>query len=129
MTKKSQLIRGVTMNWLAMATSMLLGFFISPFVVHHLGDSSYGVWTVIVSIASYMQLLDLGLVLLRVVEHPGVQLVAPAVAAVLAERAFLTLVGPGDVSVGGDRDVGDHPGRAFGHCCVLLVATPSSPSP
>ena len=49
------------MNWLAMATSMLLGFFLSPFVVHHLGDSSYGVWTVVVSIASYMTLLDLGL--------------------------------------------------------------------
>ena len=61
MSKRIQLIRGVTMNWLALATSMLLGFFLSPFVVHHLGDASYGVWTVVVSIASYMGLLDLGL--------------------------------------------------------------------
>jgi hypothetical protein len=67
-------------------------------------------------------LVDLGPVLVGTVEHPGVQLVARAVIAVVAERAFLGLVEPSRVSVGRDRDVADHPARSCGHCSVLLAA-------
>ena len=65
-------------------------------------------------------LVDLGPVLLGSVEHPGVQLAARAVAAVVAERAFLGLVEPGRVPVGRDRDVADHPAHRFGHCSLIL---------
>jgi hypothetical protein len=68
-------------------------------------------------------LVELGPVLVGSVEHPGVQLVAPAVAAVVAERAFLGLVEPGRVPVGRDREVAGHPAHTFGHCSLLLVAT------
>lgn len=61
MDSKFKLVRGVAMNWIAMATGILVGFFLSPFVVHHLGNVAYGVWTIIVSLASYMGLLDLGM--------------------------------------------------------------------
>lgn len=61
MSSRFKLIRGVAMNWVAMATGILVGFFLSPFVVHHLGNVAYGVWTIIVSLASYMGLLDLGI--------------------------------------------------------------------
>jgi O-antigen/teichoic acid export membrane protein len=39
---------------------MLIAFFLSPFVVHHLGTSAYGLWILIMSITSYLGLLDLG---------------------------------------------------------------------
>ena len=52
------------------------------------------------------------------VEHPGVQPTAPAVAAVVAERAFLGLVEPGRVPVGGDGLVGDHLAVTCGHSAL-----------
>nr|WP_233506928.1 hypothetical protein [Jiangella anatolica] len=61
-------------------------------------------------------LLDLGLVLGPVGE-PGVQLVAPAVA---AEGTFLGLVEPGRLPVGRHRDVADDLARARRHRSGLL---------
>ncbi len=49
------------MNWLAFGFSSGVAFFLSPFVVHRLGNITYGVWTLVVSLISYMGLLDLGL--------------------------------------------------------------------
>jgi O-antigen/teichoic acid export membrane protein len=49
------------MNWLAIGFSSGVAFFLSPFVVHHLGNVAYGVWTLVISLISYMGLLDLGL--------------------------------------------------------------------
>jgi len=49
------------MNWLAFGFSSGVAFFLSPFVVHHLGNLTYGVWTLVVSLIAYMGLLDLGL--------------------------------------------------------------------
>jgi O-antigen/teichoic acid export membrane protein len=49
------------MNLLAFGFSSGVAFFLSPFVVHHLGNITYGVWTLVVSLISYMGLLDLGL--------------------------------------------------------------------
>jgi O-antigen/teichoic acid export membrane protein len=49
------------MNWLALSFSSGVAFFLSPFVVHHLGNVAYGVWTLVISLVSYMGLLDLGL--------------------------------------------------------------------
>jgi hypothetical protein len=60
----------------------------------------------------------LGPVLVGSVEHPGVQLAARAVGAVVAERAFLGLVEAGRVPVGGDGDVADRPAHSFGHIAL-----------
>lgn len=49
------------MNWAATAVSMVVPFFLIPFVVRHLGTGGYGVWILAVSAASYLGLLDLGL--------------------------------------------------------------------
>src|SRR5439155_6631706 len=38
----------------------IIAFFISPFVVRHLGDSAYGVWVLVGSLTGYLGLLDLG---------------------------------------------------------------------
>jgi O-antigen/teichoic acid export membrane protein len=44
-----------------MAASMAVAFFLSPFLVHRLGNVSYGVWILAMSSVSYFSLLDLGL--------------------------------------------------------------------
>ncbi len=39
---------------------LVVTFFLSPFVVHSLGDAMYGVWVLLISLTGYMGLLDLG---------------------------------------------------------------------
>ncbi len=51
----------VMMNWIAMAVGMVVPFFLTPFVVRHLGATAYGIWILAVSTVSYLNLLDLGL--------------------------------------------------------------------
>ena len=61
MPRARRIAQNVLSNWLALAVTTVVGFFLSPFVVHHLGNLTYGVWVIIVSLVSYMGLLDLGL--------------------------------------------------------------------
>src|SRR5712691_9476533 len=53
--------RSVALNWIALVVSIGVAFFLSPFVVHRLGNVAYGVWTLVNSMIAYMGLLDLGL--------------------------------------------------------------------
>src|SRR5262249_46730701 len=56
-----RIVRNVFSNWFSLLVSTVLGFFVSPFVVHRLGNLAYGVWILVASLTSYMNLLDLGL--------------------------------------------------------------------
>jgi O-antigen/teichoic acid export membrane protein len=47
-------------NWIGYGANLLVMFFLSPFVVHSLGDSTYGVWSLLVSLTGYMGLVELG---------------------------------------------------------------------
>ncbi len=60
MGTKRAIARNVAWNWAGMATQMLAGFVVMPFLVHRLGDSGYGLWTLIASLTGYFALLDLG---------------------------------------------------------------------
>jgi O-antigen/teichoic acid export membrane protein len=53
-------LRNVFSNWSAYAIAMGVNFFVSPFVVRHLGNAGYGVWTLLLSLTGYLGLLDLG---------------------------------------------------------------------
>ena len=61
MAGTKRLAINVLMNWAAMAVNMVVPFFLTPFVVRHLGSVGYGVWILAVSTVSYLNLLDLGL--------------------------------------------------------------------
>lgn len=61
MAGTKRLAINVVMNWAAMAVNMVVPFFLTPFVVRHLGSVGYGVWILAVSTVSYLNLLDLGL--------------------------------------------------------------------
>jgi len=61
MPRARRIAQNVLSNWFALAVTTLTGFFVSPYVVHHLGNLAYGVWVIIMSLTAYMNLLDLGL--------------------------------------------------------------------
>ena len=54
-------VRNVIANWAAFLIGTAITFVLSPFVVHHLGEVRYGLWTVTGSIVGYLGLLDLGI--------------------------------------------------------------------
>lgn len=56
-----RIARNVVFNWVALASTAVVGFFLSPYVVHHLGNVVYGVWVLVISLSSYMNLLDVGM--------------------------------------------------------------------
>jgi O-antigen/teichoic acid export membrane protein len=60
MNVKRIVARNAAWNWAGMATQMLAGLVIAPFLVHRLGDQTYGLWIVIASLTSYFGVLDLG---------------------------------------------------------------------
>jgi len=52
--------RNVLSNWGAYVLGAVVNFFLAPFVVHSLGDASYGIWVLLGSLVGYLGLLDLG---------------------------------------------------------------------
>ena len=61
MPRARRIVQNIFSNWFALAITTLVGFFLSPYVVHHLGNLTYGVWVLTLSFTAYMNLLDLGL--------------------------------------------------------------------
>jgi O-antigen/teichoic acid export membrane protein len=58
--RRSRVVRNVFSNWGSYVIAMGVNFFLSPYVVHHLGTTVYGVWMLILSLTGYLGLLDLG---------------------------------------------------------------------
>jgi len=53
--------RNVLANWATYFASGAVSFFLTPFIVRHLGNSVYGVWVLLVSMTGYLGFLDLGI--------------------------------------------------------------------
>lgn len=53
--------KSVLSNWMTYFLSGAVSFFLSPFIVRHLGNSAYGVWVLLVSMTGYLGFLDLGI--------------------------------------------------------------------
>jgi O-antigen/teichoic acid export membrane protein len=56
-----RLLVGAVTNWLAFAATLVVGFFLTPYVVRRLGDGPYGVWAFVESLIAYFTLFDLGI--------------------------------------------------------------------
>lgn len=52
--------RNAAANWLAFIFVAAVSFFLSPIIVRSLGNSAYGVWSLLVSVVGYLGLLDFG---------------------------------------------------------------------
>jgi O-antigen/teichoic acid export membrane protein len=60
-TSQSKLIfQNVTVNYVVTGTELLVGVFMLPFNVAHLGQSAYGLWILVASVTVYFSMFDLG---------------------------------------------------------------------
>src|SRR5207302_9243942 len=54
-------LKNVTSSWGGLAINIAVGFFLSPFILHHLGDEAYGLWVLIFSFTGYYGIFDFGI--------------------------------------------------------------------
>lgn len=59
--EKKQILKNVGSSWSALATNVMVGIFLSPFILHRLGDTAFGIWVLIFSVTGYYGLFDLGI--------------------------------------------------------------------
>lgn len=60
MSKKNLLFRGVGIGYLSMLTGMAYSFLSIPLALGYLGKQEYGLWTLVLSVTSYLNISDLG---------------------------------------------------------------------
>lgn len=58
---KKNIIVNIFSNWINFLVTILIAFFVSPIIVHSLGNDNYGIWILIVSITGYFTVLDFGI--------------------------------------------------------------------
>src|SRR6266576_1493159 len=59
--EKGQIIKNISSSWFSLGINIVTGIFLSPFILHHLGDTAFGVWVLIFSVTGYYGLFDLGI--------------------------------------------------------------------
>ena len=58
---KRQILKNVGSSWFSLGVNVLVGIFLSPYILHHLGDEAFGLWILIFSVTGYYGLFDLGI--------------------------------------------------------------------
>jgi len=61
MSRAHVYVRNLAANWVGYGANLLVMFFLTPFIVHSLGTAAYGLWTLMVSLAGYFGLADVGI--------------------------------------------------------------------
>ncbi|HEV3304914.1 MAG TPA: oligosaccharide flippase family protein [Candidatus Sulfotelmatobacter sp.] len=59
--EKNQIIKNVGSSWFSLGVNILVGIFLSPFILHHLGDTAFGIWVLIFSVTGYYGIFDFGI--------------------------------------------------------------------
>src|SRR5271170_1863087 len=58
---KLQIIKNVGSSWFALGVNVLVGIFLSPFILHRLGDAAFGIWVLIFSLTGFYGIFDFGI--------------------------------------------------------------------
>jgi O-antigen/teichoic acid export membrane protein len=61
MDLKVRALKNVASSWTGLAVNVAVGFFLSPFILHRLGDDAFGLWVLIFSLTGYYGLFDFGI--------------------------------------------------------------------
>jgi O-antigen/teichoic acid export membrane protein len=61
MSLRVQAVKNVSATWLGLLVHALTGFFLSPFILHKLGDEAFSLWVLVFALTGYFGLLDLGI--------------------------------------------------------------------
>jgi O-antigen/teichoic acid export membrane protein len=59
--EKVTILKNVGSSWFALGVHVLTGIFLSPYILHRLGDQAFGLWILIFSVTGYYGLFDLGI--------------------------------------------------------------------
>jgi O-antigen/teichoic acid export membrane protein len=59
--EKKQIFKNVGSSWFALGTNILVGIFLSPYILHKLGDAAFGIWVLIFSLTGYYGIFDFGI--------------------------------------------------------------------
>ena len=60
-TPQARVVRNISSNWFGLAVSIVVGLFLSPIILHKLGDDAFGLWVLVFSVTGYYGLFDLGI--------------------------------------------------------------------
>lgn len=58
---KIEIFKNVGSSWFSLGLNVLVGLFLSPYILHRLGDAAFGLWVLVFSITGYYGLFDLGI--------------------------------------------------------------------
>src|SRR5580692_10646793 len=61
MSLKTRALKNIASSWGGLVVNIAVGFFLSPFVLHHLGDDAFGLWILIFSLTGYYGIFDFGI--------------------------------------------------------------------
>jgi O-antigen/teichoic acid export membrane protein len=61
MSLKIRALKNVASSWGGLAVNIAVGFFLSPFILHHLGDEAFGLWVLIFALTGYYGIFDFGI--------------------------------------------------------------------
>ena len=61
MSLKIRALKNVASSWGNLAVNVAVGFFLSPFILHRLGDDAFGLWVLIFSLTGYYGIFDFGI--------------------------------------------------------------------
>lgn len=59
--EKLEILKNVGSSWFALGVNIVVGVFLSPFILHRLGDSAFGIWVLIFSLTGYYGIFDFGI--------------------------------------------------------------------
>jgi O-antigen/teichoic acid export membrane protein len=60
-TRRIEVLKNVGSSWFSLGINILVGIFLSPFILHRLGDTAFGIWVLVFSLTGYYGLFDLGI--------------------------------------------------------------------
>jgi O-antigen/teichoic acid export membrane protein len=59
--EKLQILKNVGSTWFSTGINILIGVFLSPFILHRLGDTAFGLWVLVFSLTGYYGIFDFGI--------------------------------------------------------------------
>src|SRR5215469_2004423 len=59
--KLHHILRAVASSWLAVLVNAVVGFLLTPYLLHHLGAVEFGLYTLVTALSGYYGLFDLGI--------------------------------------------------------------------
>jgi O-antigen/teichoic acid export membrane protein len=57
---RSRTAKNIAANWLGLGSDAIFGFLLTPFLLHRLGDTAFGIWVLMSAFTGYYGLLEFG---------------------------------------------------------------------